>query len=144
MIEIGNIVWYKLDMFSDWKVGKVVSFDDKEFYNVQRMRVSKDKSELSDTIVRVHKKLVEQLLIHFSFLHSSVRKFFKPLIQVIRRKSKNKSKYFVVVRDFSERIIAKRKFSTRAEAVQAELDLRKQLSNLKDGNVKFFLIVWSD
>jgi hypothetical protein len=60
MIEIGNIVWYKLDMFSDWKVGKVVSFDDKEFYNVQRMRVSKDKSELSDTIVRVHKKLVEQ------------------------------------------------------------------------------------
>lgn len=60
MIEIGNIVWYKLDMFSDWKVGKVVSFDDKEFYNVQRMRVSKDKSELSDTIVRVHKKLIEQ------------------------------------------------------------------------------------
>lgn len=47
-------------MFSDWKVGKVVSFDDKEFYNVQRMRVSKDKSELSDTIVRVHKKLIEQ------------------------------------------------------------------------------------
>lgn len=73
-----------------------------------------------------------------------MRKFFKPLIQVVRRKSKNKSKYFVVVRDFSEQIIAKRKFSTRAEAVQAELDLRKQLSNLKDGNVKFFLVVWSD
>ncbi len=68
----------------------------------------------------------------------------KPLIETIKRKNKNKTKYFVVVRDFSGKIIAKRKFSTRIEAIQAELDLRKQLANLKDGNVKFFLIVWSD
>jgi len=60
-IEIGNLVWYKIDMFSDWKVGKIVSQEGEEYYNVQRVRVSKDKSELSDTIVKVHKKLVEQL-----------------------------------------------------------------------------------
>jgi hypothetical protein len=62
-----------------------------------------------------------------------------------RRKKKNrKSVYYVVVRSFDEKIIAKRKFSSKAEAAQAELDLRKQLSNLKCGNVRFFLIAWSD
>jgi hypothetical protein len=61
IIEIGNLVWYKLDMFADWKVGKIISQEGEEYYNIQKVRVSKDKSELSDTIVKVHKKLVEQL-----------------------------------------------------------------------------------
>lgn len=48
-------------MFADWKVGKIISQEGEEYYNIQKVRVSKDKSELSDTIVKVHKKLVEQL-----------------------------------------------------------------------------------
>ncbi len=59
MIEVGNIVWYKLDMFSDWKVGKVISVDG-DYFDVQRVRISKDRSELSDTVVKVYKKFVEQ------------------------------------------------------------------------------------
>jgi len=69
----------------------------------------------------------------------------KPLIGIKRVKRKNrKSVYYVIVRGFDEKIIARRRYRSKFDAEIGEKDLRKQLISLKDGNVKFFLMVWSE
>jgi len=54
-----NIVWWKLDLFSDWKLGRIVSMEG-DYYNIQKLKIdNNNKSEISETITRVHKKFVE-------------------------------------------------------------------------------------
>lgn len=62
-IKVGQIVWYKPDIFSSWKIGKVVSIENDEFFNIKRLLSFKEKenSETSDTINKVHKKFVEKM-----------------------------------------------------------------------------------
>jgi hypothetical protein len=67
----------------------------------------------------------------------------KPLIGIIRIKKKSKkSRYFVVIRNFYNKIILKREFRTIEIARKEEQKLREKLAKAIDGDVILTLKLW--